>query len=252
MIGPPPDRSGAHHLVQMGQHVPALARVAAPVTSAPTASFRSSPSSARASAGRNGSRPGFSSTPLPNGVHHGDGAPPAGLGEPDHAELRVGPQVQRVGPGGVDPAQHHVDRLVPAQRPHPQPAPRTVRSALSTSGRPSRGQEAWSKAVSECVPGAQHHDPRVLGVASARPTAAPSARCGRTPVRPRGRGAPEQLGQHPRHHPAVGHRVAGPGRRLGAVAERLELAVGVHGTRRAAWKNSWCAPGMVMPCAGRR
>ena len=45
----------------------------------------------------------------------------AGLGEPDDAELGVGPQIQRIRPRRVDPADDDVHGLEPAHGQHPQP-----------------------------------------------------------------------------------------------------------------------------------
>ena len=113
-----------------------------------------SPSNAFDSAGRNGNRPGFSSTPLPMVL--------TTVTVP-RRQASVNPTTPSRESGRSASGSDHsastrrtttsTGSYRPGARIQSRP-PRIVRSALSTSGSPSRvAIAAWSNAVSECVPG---------------------------------------------------------------------------------------------------
>ncbi|OOL31303.1 hypothetical protein GQ85_14475 [Rhodococcus rhodochrous] len=163
--------------------------------------------------------------PAAEGVDDGDGAAPHHLHEPDHAEPRVRPQVERVRVGGVDAAQHDVDAGERAERAHPQPAlahhqvggldqrePEDARDVGLIEG----GLRVRARAEDD------HH--RVLraggrGLAQREPHRLDERR-----QRPRVRGL-VQVGHGACRHPPVGKGVPGAGRGLRVVPHHPEPAV---------------------------
>ena len=175
-----------------------------------------------------------------DGVDHADGALPDALDQTGHAQPGAGPQLQRIGPDRVDPAEDDVDLLQLAQHPHPDPAVADGEVApLDQREAEQGGEEGLVEGGLGQGARAEHDDPGVLhpgrrGVDQ------------RGPHRLEERGQPVQvrgvvdLRHHPGDDPAVLHRVAGAGRRLGPVRHHLPLAVGVpaevdrdHEQRRA-------------------
>ena len=148
---------------QAAQQVRALQRRCRPSTSARCSSSGVSPSSSSASSGRNRSSPGLSRMPLPERVDHRHRAPAQHLDQSDHAQAGIGAQVQRIGVGGVHPAQHHVDPLEGAQRPHPQLAVAHHQvGALHQRETQHAGQIGLVERGLGVDAGAEHHHHRLL------------------------------------------------------------------------------------------
>ena len=110
-----------HQLVEVAEHLAERRRARRTTTSAPTAARSCSPSSCSASCGRNGEQRRVLEHAAAERVDDRDAADPARLDQPGHAEVGVGPQLERIAPRRVDPAQDHVDRLEAAERAHPHP-----------------------------------------------------------------------------------------------------------------------------------
>ena len=183
-----------------------------------------SPSRRSHSSGRNGSSAGFSSTPEPTVL--------TTLTVPcrTHSSSPVTPSRE---PGRSSSASIQVESTrrritstcssLPSVRIHTRPS-RTVRSLPSSSGKPSReATKAWSKAVSECVPGLSTTT-RGSSTDARRRVDQGQPHGGEEGGQPVEVGGVVDLGQHPGHHPTVLHRETGPGRGLGAVGDHLPLA----------------------------
>ena len=110
-----------HQLVEVVQDVPARLGDHRTTRSRTTGIRSGWPSSASEIPGRNGLQARALEHAAAEGVDHRHVADPARLEQAGHAELRVGPQLERIAAGGVDPPQDHVDRLEPTERPDPDP-----------------------------------------------------------------------------------------------------------------------------------
>ncbi len=153
-------------------------------------------------------------------------APSAGLEETGHAQLGVGPQLERVAPDVVDASQHHVDRAATVDLAGPDPALAHLQVGAGDQGEAEQGGEVGLVEGRLAVPsGGQHHDPRALdagrGQLGQRVAHHPEVR--REPVQ---LGGLVGVGEQPRHHATVLHRVAQPRRRLRAIADHPPRAVG--------------------------
>ncbi len=160
------------------------------------------------------------------GVDHRDRAAALHLDQADHTQPRVRPQVQRVDVLGVDPAQHHVDPLEGAQRPHPQPAVADHQvGTLHQREAQHRRQVGLVERGLGVDARAEHHHHRVLGRFRGGVDQRQPQRLGERRRRPR----PDPLvdvGDGVGDHPAVGQRVAGSRRSLRPVGVDQEAAVG--------------------------
>ena len=155
-----------------------------------------------------------------------DAHPPAahGLDQAGDAELGVAAQLERVAPGGVDAAQDDVDALEAAEDPHLHPAvAHDEVAALHEREAERGGDERLVVRRLRLAAGRQDDHPRVGEVAGGalQQRRAQGAEERLHPVQP---GLAVELGQHPRQHPPVLHRVAQARRRLGPVGQHPPLA----------------------------
>lgn len=189
-----------------------------------------SPSSARATASRYGGRPGFF---FEDGgaqrIDDAHGPAAGGGGEPGDPEPRVGPQVEGVTPGAVDPSQQDVHGLQPpgGAEPHASaPGQEVVR--LGQREAEQGGQEGL--VVGGLALGARGEQDDAGQVVSGRSRR--EERCledvEEAAQVPQGGLAVEAL-HGPRDDPAVRHRVAGAGRRLRTIRQHAPRAVGTPG-----------------------
>ncbi len=163
----------------------------------------------------------------PDGIRHRHRAAPGGLDQAGHAELAVGPELQRVGEGGVDTPEHDVDRLELAERTqlHLAVAHDEI-SALDHRVAEVAAELGVFEGRFGEGPRRQDHDSGVVGaVGPQRLKAGPERAEERGDVVDPGVAVERR--EDARQHHAVLQGVAGAARRLGEVCEGPELAVAV-------------------------
>ena len=158
-------------------------------------------------------------------VDDGHRTAPLRLDESDHPEPGLRPQIQRIGPFGVDPAQHDVDLLEGAQRTHPQLALAHHQiGALDQRKAQNRCQVSLIERRLGIDARTEHYHHRILGGLGRRVDQGQPQRLSER----RGRAGPDpfvDIGNRVGHHPAVGQRIPGTGRRLRPVGIDPEPAV---------------------------
>ena len=140
---------------------------------------------------------------------------------------RVRTQLQRVHPGGVDPAQNHIDLFELAKDAHPDSAVTDGQiAALEQREAKQRGHESLIKGGFGEGAWTQYDNPRVLHSARRRIYESEPHR-----LEERGQsvqvGLVVDLGHHPRHYPPVLHGVASTGGGLGPIRDHFPLPAAV-------------------------
>ena len=225
--GGPEERSAARragqrlddHPRKMGQHVAAVARLAAPpgLDRLQPQRLAEEVTGDRREETQQG---GVLQQAAAQRVGHRHAAPTHAVEQPGHAELRLGPQLERVAPVVVDPAQDHVDRLRRGQRALPDTAAAhgqvvALDQRIAEIAREIRVLEVGLVERAR----REDHDPRLPARRSGgdgRQALAQRAEEHRHAVHAR---IAEQRGQDARDHHPVLERVACARGRLGTIAQ---------------------------------
>ena len=165
-------------------------------------------------------------------VHHRHPPPPGHLEQPGDPEQRVGPQLDRVAPLVVHPADDHVDRVEAHQRPQPHPVVVDHQVPALDQGVAEVGGQVGVLEVGLAQGAGGEDDHPGLVDAFGGGGGDPAADGAEEPGQPLDAGLAVQVGQHPGQDGPVDQRVPEPGRGLGPVARRPGTARHRPGPRR--------------------